>query len=90
MVTDKVGGEKFSKDFEESASQVESFLQRYEKFVEQRKQLLELLERGSVYYHAQYHEAKIVVNVSNQRHLDIQYGLYILRKLFGKKPMRDC
>nr|CAB3265744.1 regulation of nuclear pre-mRNA domain-containing protein 2-like [Phallusia mammillata] len=59
---DKIGGEKFSKDFEESASQVELFLKRYDKFVEKRKQLLELLDQGSVYYHAQYHEAQIVVN----------------------------
>ncbi|XP_078487647.1 regulation of nuclear pre-mRNA domain-containing protein 2-like [Ciona intestinalis] len=61
---DKVGGEKFSREFEESAAQLEEFLGQFEKYVEQRKQLLEVLEKGTVYYHAQYHEAKIVVNVS--------------------------
>ena len=62
--SDKIGGEKFSKDFEESATQLEMFLKRYESYIESRKKLLDLLEHGTVYYHAQYHEAKIVVNVS--------------------------
>ncbi|XP_076805371.1 uncharacterized protein LOC143449165 [Clavelina lepadiformis] len=59
---DKSGGEKFSKEFEESATQLENFLERFEMYIERRKSLLELLEQGTVYYHAQYHEAKIVVN----------------------------
>lgn len=60
---DKVGGEKFSKEFEESATQLQSLLGRFEKYVDKRKNLLEILEKGAVYYHAQYHEAKIVVDV---------------------------
>jgi len=61
---DKIGGEKFSREFEESATQLEFFLKRYESYIEGRKSLLDLLDHGTVYYHAQYHEAKIVVNVS--------------------------
>ena len=63
-ITDKIGGEKFSREFEESATQLDLFLKRYETYIEGRKSLLDLLDHGTVYYHAQYHEAKIVVNVS--------------------------
>ena len=65
FLPDKIGGEKFSREFEESAMQLEQFLKRYESYIEGRKSLLDLLDHGTVYYHAQYHEAKIVVNVSH-------------------------
>lgn len=59
---DKVGGEVYSKNFEESAHNIEHFIVQYEDLIEKRKQLIEELNQGAVFYRAQYHEAKIVVN----------------------------
>ena len=64
---DKVGGEIFSKNFEESATNIERFIVKYESLVEKRKALIEELNQGAVFYRAQYQEAKIVVNVSTDR-----------------------
>lgn len=61
---DKVGGEVYSKNFEESAHNIEHFIVQYEDLIEKRKQLIDELNQGAVFYRAQYHEAKIVVNVS--------------------------
>lgn len=59
---DKVGGEIFSKNFEESATNIERFIVKYEDLVKKRKALIEELNQGAVFYRAQYQEAKIVVN----------------------------
>lgn len=65
FLLDKVGGEVYSKTFEESAHNIEHFIAQYEDLIEKRKLLIEELNQGAVFYRAQYHEAKIVVNVSN-------------------------
>uniref|UniRef100_H2YRQ5 Regulation of nuclear pre-mRNA domain-containing protein 2 n=1 Tax=Ciona savignyi TaxID=51511 RepID=H2YRQ5_CIOSA len=44
---DKVGGEKFSREFEESATQLDDFISQFEKYVERRKHLLDVLEKGT-------------------------------------------
>ncbi|XP_039268287.2 uncharacterized protein LOC120343211 isoform X2 [Styela clava] len=59
---DKVGGEIFSRNFEESAMNIERFMSEYEQYVEERKKLVDSLTQGAMFYRAQYHEAKIVVN----------------------------
>ena len=52
-------------------------MKRYESYIEGRKSLLDLLDHGTVYYHAQYHEAKIVVNVSFINLVDGNPGVFL-------------
>ena len=62
--TDKAGGKKFSKDFEDGSTKLQDFV----KFLDQQSKggppLLESLTNADIFYEMQYQEVKIVANVS--------------------------
>lgn len=65
VISDKTGGKKFSKEFEEASSKLEEFVNGLDKQVKNGPSLTEALENAGIFYEAQYKEVKVVANVSN-------------------------
>lgn len=64
-LTDKAGGKKFSRDFEEGSAQLQDFVKFFEKQSKVGPPLLEALTNADIFYEMQYKEVKIVANVSD-------------------------
>lgn len=64
--TDKAGGNKFSKDFEEGSTKLQEFVTFLEGQMKAGPPLLEALGNADIFYEMQYKEVKIVANVSPQ------------------------
>lgn len=64
ILSDKTGGKKFSKEFEEASSKLEEFVNGLDKQVKNGPSLTEALENAGIFYEAQYKEVKVVANVS--------------------------
>lgn len=64
FVTDKAGGKKFSKDFEEGSAQLQEFIKFLNNHCKKETPLMEVLNNGDIFYEMQYKEVKIVANVS--------------------------
>lgn len=69
-LSDKTGGKKFSKEFEEASAKLEEFVNSLDKQVKDGPSLTEVLENAGIFYEAQYKEVKVVANVSLQGHTD--------------------
>lgn len=67
-LSDKTGGKKFSKEFEEASAKLEEFVNSLDKQVKDGPSLTEVLENAGIFYEAQYKEVKVVANVSLQEH----------------------
>lgn len=63
-LTDKAGGKKFSRDFEEGSAQLQEFVKFFEQQSKIGPPLLEALSNADIFYEMQYKEVKIVANVS--------------------------
>lgn len=61
--SDKAGGKKFSKDFEEANTQLHDFVKFFDKQSRTGPPLLEALANADIFYEMQYNEVKIVANV---------------------------
>lgn len=75
---DKAGGKCLLKDFEDERNQVNAFMQLYTQYQNLMERVNENLEKGKIYYRAQYHEAKPVANVYKsyaKRLIQTQEGL---------------
>jgi len=64
VLTDKAGGKKFSKDFEEGSAQLQEFVKFFDKQSKTGPPVLEALNNADIFYEMQYNEVKIVANVS--------------------------
>lgn len=64
--TDKAGGKKFSKDFEEGSAQLQEFVKFFDKQNKIGPPLLDVLSNADIFYEMQYNEVKIVANVSSR------------------------
>lgn len=64
IYTDKAGGKKFSKDFEEGSAQLQEFVKFLEKQSSTGPPVMEALRNADIFYEMQYKEVKIVANVS--------------------------
>lgn len=65
IVTDKAGGKKFSKDFEEGSAQLQEFIKFLNNHCKTGAPLMEALSNADIFYETQYKEVKIVANVSD-------------------------
>lgn len=65
LLTDKAGGKKFSKDFEEGSAQLQEFVKFLDKQCKAGPPLMEALSNADIFYEMQYKEVKIVANVSD-------------------------
>lgn len=65
-VTDKAGGKKFSKDFEEGSAQLQEFIKLLNGHCKTGPPLMQILGNADIFYETQYKEVKIVANVSNR------------------------
>lgn len=65
--TDKAGGKKFSKDFEEGSAQLQEFIKFYSSHCKTGAPLMQALGNADIFYEMQYKEVKIVANVSDTR-----------------------
>lgn len=63
-ITDKAGGKRFSKDFEEGNAKLQEFVKFFDKQNKTGPPLLEALSNADIFYEMQYKEVKIVANVS--------------------------
>lgn len=63
--TDKAGGKKFSKDFEEGSAQLQEFIKFYGNHCKTGAPLMQALSNADIFYEMQYKEVKIVANVSD-------------------------
>lgn len=63
--TDKAGGKKFSKDFEEGSAQLQEFIKFYGNHCKTGAPLMQALGNADIFYEMQYKEVKIVANVSD-------------------------
>lgn len=63
-VTDKIEGNKFAKDFEDSSQKLQEFVSFLDKELKTGPSLLEALGNADIFYEMQYKEVKIVANVS--------------------------
>lgn len=63
-LTDKAGGRKFSKDFEEASAKLQEFVKFFDRQNKIGPHLLEALNNADIFYEMQYKEVKIVANVS--------------------------
>lgn len=66
ILTDKAGGKKFSKDFEEGSAQLQEFVKFLDKQCKTGPPLMEALTNADIFYETQYNEVKIVANVSDR------------------------
>lgn len=66
ILTDKAGGKKFSKDFEEGSAQLQEFVKFLEKQSKTGPPVLQALRNADIFYEMQYNEVKIVANVSDR------------------------
>lgn len=66
FLTDKAGGKKFSKDFEEGSAQLQEFVKFLDKQSKTGPPIMELLSNADIFYETQYKEVKIVANVSGR------------------------
>lgn len=66
FVTDKAGGKRFSKDFEEGSAQLHEFIKFLSSHCKTGPPLMQILSNADVFYETQYKEVKIVANVSQQ------------------------
>lgn len=66
FLTDKAGGKKFSKDFEEGSAQLQEFVKFLDKQSKTGPPVMELLSNADIFYETQYKEVKIVANVSGR------------------------
>lgn len=66
IVTDKAGGKKFSKDFEEGSAQLQEFIKLLNNHCKTGPPLMQILNNADIFYETQYKEVKIVANVSNK------------------------
>ncbi len=62
--TDKAGGNKFAKDFEDGSLKLQEFVSFLDKELKTGPPLLEALGNADIFYEMQYKEVKIVANVS--------------------------
>ena len=65
IVTDKAGGKKFSKDFEEGSAQLQEFIKFLGNHCKNGPPLMQALSNADIFYEMQYKEVKIVANVSD-------------------------
>lgn len=65
MLTDKAGGKKFSKDFEEGSAQLQDFVKFLDRESKGMSPVLEAITNADIFYETQYKEVKIVANVSD-------------------------
>lgn len=65
ILSDKAGGKKFSRDFEEGSAQLQEFVKFFDKKSKVGPPLLEALSNADIFYDMQYKEVKIVANVSD-------------------------
>lgn len=63
--TDRAGGNRFSRDFEESSSKIDELAQSLVRENQHRHILINALEDSDAYYEAALKEATIIANVSN-------------------------
>ena len=63
-LSDKAGGNKFVKDFEDGSLKLQEFVSFLEKELKTGPPLLEALGNTDIFYETQYKEVKIVANVS--------------------------
>ena len=70
-MTDKAGGKKFSKDFEEGNTQLQEFVKYFDKQSKTGPPLMEALTNADIFYEMQYKEVKIVANVRDKHLLFI-------------------
>lgn len=63
--TDKAGGKKFSKDFEEGSAQLHEFIKILNNHCKTGPPLMQILNNADIFYETQYKEVKIVANVSH-------------------------
>lgn len=66
IVTDKAGGKKFSKDFEEGSAQLQEFIKLLNGHCKTGPPLMQILGNADIFYETQYKEVKIVANVSSR------------------------
>lgn len=66
FVTDKAGGKKFSKDFEEGSAQLHEFIKILNNHCKTGPPLMQILNNADIFYETQYKEVKIVANVSHK------------------------
>lgn len=78
ILTDKAGGKKFSKDFEEGSAQLQEFVKFFDKQIKTGPPLMEALSNADIFYEMQYKEVKIVANVSDSVFV-VRYLLYWLQ-----------
>lgn len=64
--TDKAGGKKFSKDFEEGSAQIQEFIKFLSNHCKTGPPLTQALTNADIFYEMQYKEVKIVANVSDE------------------------
>lgn len=76
ILTDKAGGKKFSKDFEEGSAQLQEFVKFLEKESKTGPVVLQALKNADIFYEMQYKEVKIVANVSDKWINDQIFVLY--------------
>lgn len=65
ILTDKAGGKKFSRDFEEGSAQLQEFVKFFDKESKRGPPIMEALSNADIFYEMQYKEVKIVANVSH-------------------------
>ena len=58
---------KFKADFENSIVKLEEYIKKVSHQASQRVKLVELMEKGEIFYDAQFHDATRVFNVSLNR-----------------------
>ncbi|CAM9121328.1 unnamed protein product, partial [Lampetra planeri] len=64
-LTDKAGGRKFSKDFEEASTKLQEFVKFFDRQNKIGPPLLEALNNADIFYEMQYKEVKIVANAQS-------------------------
>lgn len=65
IVSDKAGGKRFSRDFEDGSAKLQDFVAFMDGEVKKGPALIEALENADIFYEMQYKEVKIVTNVSH-------------------------
>lgn len=65
--SDKEGGKKFSRDFENDNRKVQEFVGFLEQQLKEGHHLLEWLNNADVFYEMQYREVRSIAKVSPQR-----------------------
>ncbi len=61
---DKTQCLKFKEDFQNSCLKLDDYIKQIQIQIQEREQLIKLLEQSEIFYDAQYKDAKLVVNVS--------------------------